>query len=185
MHIKTLKTLTCYHYNTNSNSSWGIIDLTTDNNMFKVWGKFALQYPKIWTISNDSVFFEDKQPTQVVLKQNYTNMYQVKSHQKPYLRSKLSKCLSTEKKTQRWDLKMQHNMKKKKLKVHETSETDDQINFGILSHQLLFFTKRRIGEMWGKILTGKVSQELGWKFQSGKGFYNINFGIICELWYFC
>ena len=34
--------------------------------------------------------FEDKQPTQVLLKQNYTNMYQVKSHQKPYLRSKLS-----------------------------------------------------------------------------------------------
>lgn len=41
--------------------------------MFKMWSKFALQYPKIWTISNDSVFFEDKQPTQAVLKQNYTN----------------------------------------------------------------------------------------------------------------
>lgn len=38
--------------------------------------------------------------------------------------------------------------------------------------------------MWGKILTN-ISQELGWEFQSGKGFYNINFGITCELWYFC
>ena len=45
----------------------------------------------------------------------------------------------------------------KKLKLHETSETDNQINCGILSRQLLFITKRRPGEMWGKTLTGKVS----------------------------
>lgn len=80
MHIKTLKTFTYYYYyNTNNNSGWRIINLTTHSNIFKIWGEFALWCPKIQTFSNENVLFEDKQPTEVLLKQNYTNMYQVKS----------------------------------------------------------------------------------------------------------
>lgn len=130
-------------------------------------------YPKIWTFSSDNVFFEDKQPTQAVLKQNYTNMYQVKSHQKSYLRSKLNKCLSVEKKNNtkmrsknaEYEKKKKRFMKLVKLMIRSTAL---MVEFSATSYFSL--PKRRLGEMWGKILIGKVSQELGWKLQSGKGF---------------
>lgn len=60
MHIKTLKTST-YYYNSNNTDSKKI-NLTTLLNIFKTWGQ------SIQTFSNEEVSFENKQPTQVLLK---------------------------------------------------------------------------------------------------------------------